>query len=225
MISNVRTLALALAGAMLLASCGVINSLIPDQTFDDGILGIGQAGVQVDLTAPASSGIQSAAATTTFSGVLAGSATVDGSDSIPDFVDAEAIEEAISMGTTLDVNFPTVFSEAFTVTALTVQGTVAIDGGTPIALPAGTGVSGLSLLYTATTDLGGNTWRFTTTSSVPTIDVDMPPALVAAFGDLLRDGGTIDADLIVTMTLAGPGIEDDATITLTLTSLGATVSF
>lgn len=228
---TVRSFALAATGALLLSACGALNALIPDQTIDGGVLGIGSAGVDVDLNAASASaaGIAvSQANATTWVGTISGTTTVDAIADLPDFVEAAAITETVALGDTVVVTHPAANTGDFTVTGVALGGTVTI-GGTPIALPAGIGVTGLSVLFASpdcTTVGTDQVCTYTTASNVPVVDIEFAAAQVAAYSDLLKDvGGTVSADLTVTVTLAGPGLPDDATITVTLESLDAVVEF
>lgn len=219
-----RSLALAAAGAVLLSAC---SALIPDQTIDAGVLGIGPAGVEVPLVAdlgPAGIGAAQVGSTTVFTGTFdLGTVDVDAIVGLPDFVDADAITETVALGDSIEVTYPTGgAATSFTLTALAVTGSITISG-TEYALPVLT-ADGLEVVFGDATCVG-DVCTYGTAGSLPELDVSLVAAAVDAYVALLKDGGTVSADLTVTATLDDPGLAADATVLVTIASLGAVVEF
>lgn len=227
MTKSLRSLALAGAGAVLLSACGVLNALIPDQNVPEGVLGIGTAGVDVALAAdpgPASIGAAQVVTVTEFSGTLAVDAiTVDAIDELPDFVEAAAITETVALGDAVQIQYPTGGEVGtFTLTGLSIGGSVTISG-TAIPLPALD--SGALAVEFGGENCVDDTCTYTTADNVPEFDVALAAAAVEAYSDLLKLGGTVDVEIVVTATLQAPGLPADATLTVTLESLGAVIEF
>ena len=231
MTKTFRTLALALAGAFALSACGALSGLIPDQTISGGVLGVA-GGVDVTLEAEGAGTAALAPAAgadaTVWVGTVTGSTTIDAIAELPSFVNASTITETVALGNSIVVTHPGTDTGPFTVTGLAVGGTVTI-GGTAYALPAGIGVTGLSVLFAdplCVSDGGNQVCTYTTASNVPEVEVALAANQVAAFSALLKgSGGEVSASLTVTVTLAGPGLPDDASVVVTLESLDAVVSF
>lgn len=226
MTQTVRSLALAAAGALLLSACGALNALIPDQTVDEGVLGIGSAGVDVTLEAdlgPAGIGAAQVVTATVFSGTLdVASVDVDAIDELPDFVEAAAITETVSLGNSVVVTYPTSApADTLTLAELELAGSVTISG-TEYTFPVLT-ADGLSVLF-ANPVCADGVCTYTTASNLPEIDVALAAAAVDAYSALLQGGGTIGVEVTVTATLA-TGIAADAQIVVTLESLGAVIEF
>lgn len=227
MSQTVRSLALAAAGAVLLSACGVLNALIPDQTVSEGVLGIGSAGVPVPLYAEPSGADVGAAQfvnATVFTGTFdLGSVDVDAVDELPSFVEADAITETLALGDSVVVTYPTTASAgSFTLVELAVTGSITISGS-EYALPVLT-ATGLSVLFDDE-DCTAGVCTYGTASDLPEFDVALAAAAVAAYSDLLQDGGSISAELTVTATLASPGLPVDAEVVVTIESLGAVIEF
>lgn len=226
MTQTVRSLALAAAGALLLSACGALNALIPDQTVDEGVLGIGSAGVDVTLEAdlgPAGIGAAQVVTATVFSGTLdVASVDVDAIDELPDFVEAAAITETVSLGNSVVVTYPTSApADTLTLAELELAGSVTISG-TEYTFPVLT-ADGLAVVF-ANPDCTDGVCTYTTASNLPEIDVALAAAAVDAYSALLQGGGTIGVEVTVTATLA-TGIAADAQIVVTLESLGAVIEF
>jgi hypothetical protein len=226
MTKTTRSLALAVAASFLLSACGLLNTLIPDQTIEDGVLGIGAAGIQIPLDAePGAAGIGVAQLTATvFSGTFDVDAVpVDAVEGLPAFVDAAAITETIALGDSVEVTYPTTGpAESFTLVELEIAGTVTISS---VVYPLPTLVEdGLSVVF-SNPDCTAGVCTYDTASGLPEFDVALVAAAVAAYSALLQDGGTIAADVTVTATLDAPGLAADATIVITLESLGAVIEF
>lgn len=228
MTRTLRHLTLAALVVALVSGCSVLSGLIPDQTIDDGVLGIGTAGVQVTLEAdvePTSAvGGAQLVTVTVFTGSL-GVADVDvpSIDALPSFVVADAITETIALGDSVEVVYPTGgVADSFTLTALEVGGTVTISGATyPLPTLAATGLAVVFGDASCVLD----TCTYGTASNLPEFDVELAASAVAAYSALLKDGGTISATIVVTATLAAPGLAADAQVTVTLESLGAVIEF
>lgn len=227
MTKTIRMLALAVVGAAVLSACGMLNALIPDQDVPEGVLGIGSAGVQVPLEADVSTtGIGAAqfVSATVFTGTFdLGSVDVDAIDELPDFVEADAITETIALGDSIEVTYPTGNEVAsFTLTELSVTGSITISD-TEYALPVLT-ADGLAVLF-GDADCLGTVCTYGTASNLPELDVALVAAAVDAYAALLKDGGTVSAQMTVTATLDAPGLAADATVVVTLESLGAVIEF
>ncbi|MFN2323857.1 MAG: hypothetical protein ABR510_12970 [Trueperaceae bacterium] len=227
MTRTIRSFALAVAAAVVLSACGVLNALIPDQDIAGGILGIGSAGVQVPLEAAvADAGIGAAQAgfATVFTGTFdLGAVDVDAIDELPDFVEADAITETVALGDSIEVTYPTGGDVAsFTLTELAVTGSITISG-TEYALPVLT-AGELEVLFDDV-DCVGTVCTYGTASNLPELDVALAAAAVDAYASLLKDGGSVSAELTVTATLEAPGLADDATVVVTIQSLGAVIEF
>lgn len=227
MTKTIRSVALAVAGATLLSACGLLNALIPDQDISEGILGIGSAGVQVPLEADvATTGIGAAqfVSATVFTGTFdLGTVDVDPIDGLPDFIDADAITETIALGDSVEVTYPTGNEvDSFTLTELSVTGSITISN-TEYALPVLT-ADGLAVLF-EDVDCVGTVCTYGTASDLPELDVALVAAAIDAYAALLQDGGTVTAELTVTATLDAPGLAADATVVVTLESLGAVIEF
>jgi hypothetical protein len=227
MTKTIRSVALAVAGAALLSACSVFNALIPDQDVAEGVLGIGTAGVQVPLAADVElTGIGGAQliTVTEFTGTLAiDSVDVEAIEDLPDFVEAAAITETVTLGDTVVVTFPTDGAAVpFTLNELAVTGSVTISGAT-YAFPVFT-ASDLEVLFTDAVCADG-VCTYGTASGLPEIDVEIAAGAVAAYSALLQGGGTIAAELTVTATLDAPGLAADAQVVVTIESLGAVIEF
>jgi hypothetical protein len=227
MLRNLRSLVLVVAGAALLSACGLLNAFIPDQEIASGVLGIPAGGTDVTLTAAAeAAGVATAQAdATVFVGELTGSASVDALD-VPGFVEADTISETVTLGNEVVVRHASA-TGPFTVTAIQVAGDVTIGNAT-LPLPGGIGVSGLSLLLsdpTCVADAAEQVCTYGLLSGIPEVDIALSAAQVAAFTNVLKNGGDVSVDATVTMTLAGPGLPAAASITITLETLGATITF
>lgn len=223
----VRTVALAVASAVLLSACGALNALIPDQDVADGVLGIGSAGVAVPLEADLSTADVGAAqivSATVFTGTFdLGTVDVAAIDGLPDFVDADAITETVALGDSIEVTYPTGgVADSFTLTELAVTGSITI-ANTEYALPVLT-ADGLAVLFDGANCVG-DVCTYGTASNLPELDVALVAAAVDAYAALLKDGGTVSAELTVTATLAAPGLAADATVVVTIESLGAVIEF
>ena len=228
MTKTIRSLALAVAGAVLLSACGALNALIPDQDVPGGVLGIGNAGVDVELVA----GVQDAGIgaeqitfnATVFTGTLAIDAVdVDAIDELPDFVEAAAITETVTLDNSVVVTYPTTASlESFTLNELAVTGSVTISG-TTYEFPVLT-ADGLAVLF-ANPVCADGVCSYTTASNLPEIDVALAAAAVDAYSALLQGGGSIGVSVTVTATLDAPGLAADAAVVVTLESLGAVIEF
>lgn len=228
MMKSVRSVALVAVGAFALSACG-LGGLIPDQTVDGGVLGIG-GGVPVELTPPVAIAAVETSAVTTWVGTLAKTFTLDGlaGVDIPNFVSPDAITETIELGDTIVVRNPVDTGE-FTVTGLLLGGTFTV-GGQTYPVPAGAGVTGLSVLFAEPScvdgDGGDRACTYTTAQNVPSVDVEFLSTQVQAYWNLLKaNGGTVSVNLTVTVTLANPGLPAEATVTVTLESAGATIEF
>ena len=227
----IRSLALAAAGAVLLSACGALNALIPDQTIDGGVLGAGD-GVPVTLEAQGvgTTAIAPAAGAdaTVWVGSLVASSTIEAIAEIPEFVDPADITETIALGDTVVVTHPLTPTGAFTLTGIALGGTITLDG-TQFALPAGIAVTGLSVVFDDPSCVASGddqVCTYQTASGVPELEIPFAANQVAAFADLLKGvGGDVDVDLTVTVTLAEPGLPDDASVLITLESLDAVVEF
>lgn len=227
MTKTIRSLALAAVGAVFLSACGALNALIPDQSIDGGILGIGTAGVDVELAAAvdaAAVGGAQVVTVTEFTGSLeVNTVPVEAIDELPDFVEAAAITETIALGDSVVVTYPTTGPAAsFTLTGLAVNGSVTISG-TEYAFPV-LSVDGLAVLFDGPVCAAG-VCTYGTASSLPELDVALVSAAVDAYSALLQNGGTVGVELTVTATLAAPGLAADATVVVTLESLGALIEF
>ncbi len=227
MTKTIRTLALALVGAVALSACGALNALIPDQDIPGGVLGIGAAGVDVPLAAdlgPAAIGGAQIVSATDFTGTFViDSVDVDAIDALPDFAAAAAITETIALGDSIEVTYPTGgAADSFTLTRLEVTGSVTISG-TEYALPV-LAAAGLTVLFDDVACVG-DVCTYGTASNLPEVDVAFVEAAVDAYSDLLKDGGTISAELTVTVTLASPGLAADAEVVVRIESLGAVIEF
>lgn len=227
MSKTIRSLALAAAGAVLLSACGALNALIPDQTIDGGVLGIGTVGVEVTLDADlGTTGIGAAqiVTATVFTGTLdIPSVDVDAIDELPDFVEAAAITETVALGDSVVVTYPSTGpADSFTLTELVVTGSVTISG-TEYAFPVLT-VDGLAVLFENPVCTDG-VCTYGTASNLPEIDVALIAAAVDAYSALLKGGGTVGVAVTVTATLDAPGLAADATVVVTLESLGAVIEF
>ena len=227
MTKTFRSLALAAAGAVFVSACGALNALIPDQSIDGGIFGIGTAGVDVELTAAvddAAVGGAQLVTVTEFTGSLAvDSVAVDAIDELPDFVEAAAITETIALGDSIVVTYPTSGpATSFTLTGLAFTGSVTISG-TEYAFPV-LSLDGLDVLFDGPTCSDG-VCTYGTASNLPEFDVALVAAAVDAYSALLQNGGTVGVELTVTATLAAPGLAADATVVVTLESLGALIEF
>lgn len=228
MTKTIRSLALAVASALVLSACGVLNALIPDQDVPGGVLGIGTAGVDVELTA----GVQDAGigaeqitlTATVFTGTLAvDTVDVEAIDELPDFVEAAAITETVTLDDSVVVTYPTsAEADSFTLTELAVSGSVTISGN-EYTFPVLT-ADGLSVLF-ANPICAAGVCSYTTASNLPEIDVALAAAAVDAYSALLQGGGTIGVEVTVTATLDAPGLAADAEIVVTLESLGAVIEF
>ena len=177
---------------MFLSACGALNALIPDQTIEGGILGIGTAGVDVELSAAvddAAVGGAQLITVTEFTGSLeVDSVPVEAIDELPDFVEAAAITETIALGDSVVVTYPTTGPAAsFTLTGLAVNGSVTISG-TEFAFPV-LSVDGLAVLFDGPT-CAGDVCTYGTASSLPELDVALVAAAVDAYSALLQNGGT-----------------------------------
>ena len=227
MTQTIRSLALAVAGVVLLSACGVLSGLIPDQDVPEGVLGIGSAGVQVPLEADlVTTGIGAAqfVSAAVFTGTFdLGTVDVDAIDELPDFVDADAITETIALGDSIEVTYPTGgAADSFTLTELAVTGSITISG-TEYALPVLT-ADGLAVVF-GDAICAGNVCTYGTAGDLPELDVALAAAAVNAYASLLKSGGAVSAELTVTATLADPGIAADATVVVTIASLGAVIEF
>ncbi len=224
MTKSTRSLALAVASTVLLSACSALNAFIPNQDVPGGVLGIG-AGVDVELTADAApAGIGAAQLTATvFTGTLTvPSVDVEAAEDLPNFVEAAAITETVTLGNTVVVTYPTIGDVAsFTLTELAVAGSVTISG-TEYAFPVLT-VDGLAVLF-SNPDCTAGVCTYATASNLPEIDVALAAAAVDAYSALLQGGGTIGVEVTVTATLA-TGIPADAEVVVTLESLGAVIEF
>ncbi len=225
MTKTIRFLALAVAGAVVLSACGALNALIPDQDVPGGVLGIGTAGVDVTLEADVgTAGIGAAQITTTFfSGTLdVASVDVDAIDELPNFVEADAITETITLGNSVVVTYPTTAAaDSITLAELEFSGSVTISG-TTYPLPVLT-ATGLEVVF-ANPECVDGVCAYTTATNLPEIDVALAASAVDAYSALLQGGGTIGVEVTVTATLAS-GIAADAEIVVTIESLGAVIEF
>lgn len=225
MTKTIRSLVLAVAGTVLLSACSALNAFIPDQDVPGGVLGIG-AGVDVELTADAGpAGIGAAQLTATvFTGTLTvPSVDVEAVEDLPNFVEAAAITETVTLDDSVVVTYPTTGSAAsFTLTELAVAGSITISG-TEYAFPVLT-VDGLAVLFENPDCTPAGVCTYATASNLPEIDVALAAAAVDAYSALLQGGGTIGVEVTVTATLA-TGIPADAEVVVTLESLGAVIEF
>jgi hypothetical protein len=231
MTKTFRLLALAVASTVVLSACGALNALIPDQTIDGGILGAG-GGVDVTLradgVAPTAIAPSAGADAAVWVGPIVGSTTIEAIAELPEFVEAADITETIALGDTVVVTHPLTPTGSFTVTGLALGGTITI-GGTQFALPAGIAVTGLSVVFADPDCVASGddqVCTYVTASGVPELEVQFAANQVAAFSELIKGiGGDVDVDLTVTVTLAEPGLPDDASVRVTLESLDAVIEF
>jgi hypothetical protein len=228
MLKSVRSVALVAVAAFALSACGLLSSFIPPQEIDGGVLGLG-GGVDVALTPPVTTASLQTLARTTWVGTLTESFALDGLGAdIPNFVSPKGLAESIDLGDTIVVRNAFDTGE-FTVTGLQLGGTFTV-GTTTYPLPAGAVVTGLSVLFDdpvcVDAAAGGRECTYTTAQNVPSVGVQLLQSHVQAYWNLLKaGGGTVSANLTVTVTLANPGLPEDATVTVTLESAGATISF
>lgn len=226
MTKTIRFLALALAGTLVLSACSALNALIPDQDVPGGVLGIGTAGVDITLEADAAPTSIGAAqlSTTVFTGTLdIASVDVDAIEELPNFVEAAAITETVTLGDSVVVTYPSTGpANSFTLTELAVAGSITISG-TEYAFPVLT-VDGLAVLF-ENPDCTDGVCAYATANNLPEIDVALAAAAVDAYSALLKAGGTVGVAVTVTATLDAPGLAADATVVVTIESLGALIEF
>ncbi len=225
---TVRNLILVVVGAAALTACGVLNAFVPDQEVAGGVLGLGD-GVDVVL-APAQAAVTTLAGTpvTTWVGSIDETVGLDALDAdLPDAIEPAALTETIQLGDTVVVTHPETPTGSFTVTGVAIGGTFALGGAT-FNVPAGLSVDGLNVVFDDPTCVGDavQTCTYTTASGLPELNLAFAASQVQAYWDLLTGiGGDVSVDLTVTVTLAPDGLPSDATVTVTLDTLGATIAF
>jgi hypothetical protein len=225
MMKSVRSVALVAVGAFALSACG-LGALIPDQTVNGGVLGLG-GGVEVELSAaPVTPSVVQVFATT-WVGTIDKTFTLAGIDlNVP--VNPAAITETIVLGNTIVVRNPDAGTGPFTVTGLLIGGSFTV-GGQVFPVPPGVGAANLSVLFdNSICAEDGEDWvcTYTTAQNVPSIDLEFLSNQVQAYWNMLKGlGGDVSVNLTVTVTLANPGLPAGATVTVTLASAGATIEF
>ncbi len=227
---SLRPIVAVLSLTLFLAGCGWLNALIPDQDVA-GFLGLGGDGTEIELTAASTTttGVAPAAGdpTTVFVGSVEGTYDVAALADPPAFVVVAAITETVTLGDTVVVRHPGSPTGDFVVSAVALSGSVSVDG-TSYDIPAGAGRAGLNVAFSdpsCLTDVDVHVCTYETASNLPDVEVSFSEDQIEAFSDLLRNGGEVSADLTVTLTLEGPGLPDDATITITVIGEGAVVEF
>lgn len=227
MTKTIRSLPIAIAAALSLSACALLNAFIPDQFIADGVLGIGATGIAIPLAADVGAtgvGAAQVGGATVFSGTVGVDAVdIEPVDDLPPYVEAARITETLALGDTIVVTYPTsVPVDALTLTALSLTGSVTISG-TEHAFPVST-EAGLSVVFDEPTCDDG-ACAYTTANVLPEFEVAFARAAVAAYGSLLRDGGSIAAELSATATLAAPGLAEDVLVIVSIRSLGAVIEF
>ncbi|TVR85231.1 MAG: hypothetical protein EA416_17135 [Trueperaceae bacterium] len=215
--------ALVLAGAL-----GACTSLIPDQNVSNAF---GLDGVPVTATvggAEATSLSGESEGSTQLSGTFASEVPRGDLTAIPGFISVASISDVITIQATVDVSAPgdVSFATSYTITGVAIE--LRVASGTATVIDQTWSAAGLELTFSgsATYDEGSDTTvgTYTVATEIPLVTLMVQGAAVDAFVDALSDGDTLDVAGALTVDLQ-PAIPSGAEVTLTLKSLGGTVTF
>lgn len=220
---RVRTVLWVTIVAVALGSCGLLNELIPDQEFASGLLGIGE-GLEIELAA--SAGTSRASVTpsqsggTVFSGSFAGGDVIEGDASIPSWVRAKSVTDTVYLDRTLEANIDVA---QFIVTNLGFAGTFSIEGQ-EYPIPFSPPVTDLALTFERR-GCAGNWCTFEATAEPPVFRITLTKPQVSAFSNVIKNGGAIEVDVTVTMTVGSPALPGGSVAGVVVMTNGAVVKF
>lgn len=243
MVKQLRSLVLLSAASLLLAACGVLNAFIDDQEVPGGVLGFGVDGEVVEFEAVlAPSGLQAPSAmgdaTTFVAQIELGHEFGVPEEDIPNWVQIDGIEETITLDDEVQVVFVGDFTSetlpaeygTFTLTGLQLSAQLRFSGARVFDIPtfdAGDLLVEFGGPVVVASGGGTTTVRYSTVSNLPRIKVDLSfsKALLRVLTDLVKHGGAFAANIALTAGLDEPGLPSDATILVTVKSLGAIIEF